>query len=321
MLLLPAYWPALLVVPFALLVLARLAARAAAISKQQLGARADAVSGTPVHRRRRACCALGTAVLASTALLQPVGAGDEGDGGADVVLCVDVSWSMAARDTAPTRLGLAQREIAALAAAAPPSRLALVVFGGEAELAVPLTADGEAVAALAQELAAGTHTQPGTHPGAAIDLAASLLLRTGRGGSIVVLSDGEDFAGGGAAAAARAAAAGNTVHSLACGDEAGSKIVVDGDGGETFLRDGSGSDIVTRLELANLRALAAAGGGQPVRATGDALRALHDGVLLPAARASALRAGRLLPEHRFAWPLLGALLLWMLRWCLPERRR
>jgi hypothetical protein len=136
-----------------------------------------------------------------------------------------------------------------------------------------------------------------------------------------VLGDGEDFAGRGADAAARARAAGWPVHALGCGSDAGSKIVVADERGETFLRDGDGADVVTRLERDALQALAAAGGGTFAVVAPGALRALHERELLPSARADALRAGRIARVQLAHWPLLAAFCLWMLRSCLPERRR
>lgn len=316
----PAWWPLLLALPLLALAAYAVARHAERRRARMLGARLPAVAGRARRPRLRALADSAAVVAVGVALLHPVVPGDEGDGGVDVVLCVDVSWSMAARDAAPSRLGFVQREIAGLLGIDAASRIALVTFAGDAELAAPPTDDLAAIAAIAGELEPGTHGRAGSDPGAAIDRAVALLRRSPRCGAIVVLSDGEDFAGGGPAAAARALAAGFEVHAFGCGDPAGSKIVVAGAGGERFLRDGSGADVVTRLEVANLRALAAAGGGDYRALQPGGLRELHDRTLLPAARASAVRAGRLVPVPLFHWPLLAAFVLWMLRWCVRERR-
>jgi Ca-activated chloride channel family protein len=319
--LVPPWWPALLALPLLLVLAWRLEARAERRNRALLGARLAAAAGERAFVRTRALAGAGAVLAIGIALLQPVGPGRDGDGGADVVLCVDVSWSMAARDEGPSRLGAARRAIGALVEALGPSRLALVAFAGDAQLLVPLTADGAAVALLAGTLAPGAHGRAGTDPGAAIDAAGALLARAGRGGAIVVCGDGEDFAGNGIDAAARARGAGLTVHTLGCGTEAGSKIALETGDGEAFLRDGAGADIVTRLERASLEAVAAAGGGTFRRVAPDGLRALHADVLLPGARAEALRSGRIARVSLAHWPLLAAFCLWMLRACLPERRR
>jgi Ca-activated chloride channel family protein len=274
--------------------------------------------------RTRACCAFLALLGAGLALLQPVAAGPDANAGADVVLCIDVSRSMACRDVSPSRLAVVVREVAACLANGGRSRFALVAFAGSAEVLVPLTADAQALGWIAADLAPGTVGVGGSDPAAAIDLAASMLLRSGggAGGEIAVLGDGEDFVGRGPAAATAARARGLRVHTLAVGGEGGSKIPIDGERGEAFLRTADGSEIISRLELAALRELARAGGGECVLADdAGALSRLHEAVWLPAARAAALRSGALVPQHRFAVPLLLAIGLWMLRACLPERRR
>ncbi|MBL8753659.1 MAG: VWA domain-containing protein [Planctomycetes bacterium] len=294
--------------------------RQARHAARQLGSRARALAGERVGGFARAVLGGAAVLLCGLALLRPAGAGRDGQDGADVVVCVDVSWSMAARDSRPSRLQAVQQAIATLAANAGASRLGLVVFAGEAQLLVPLTHDHAAVAAMAQDLWPGAHGTAGTDPGAAIGLAQRALAVAGSG-AIVLCSDGEDPVGGGATAAATAAAAGMAVHVLACGDDGGSKIPVPGERGETFLRTQDGTEIVTRRELDRLQALATAGGGRLVPVAEHALRELHDATVLPAARAAAVLAGRLQPVGLQAWPLCLAFLFWMLRACLPERRR
>lgn len=320
--LVPAWWPLLLTLPVALwcgLVLARARARRRAAD---LGGRADALGGTTTNVRLRGACAFGAAMAATLALLQPVWGEGEGEPlGPDVVLCLDVSRSMAARDVVPSRLAAAQQEIQGLSGAG--TRLGLVAFAGEAHLMAPLSSDLPSVAEIARSMVAGTMGRGGTDLGAAIDASLAALQRAGtRSGAIVVLADGEDFAGTGPAAAARAAAAGVPVHCLGFGSEGGTKIVVEGDGGQTFLRDAVGADVVTRLERDQLAAMATAGGGRVLLAHDPGrLARLHDDVLLPAAVVAAVADPRRAPPHRFQWPLLAAVLLWMLRLAVPERRR
>ncbi len=322
--LLPAWWPALLLLPLLAAGAVVAVARARRSTDQLLGARAVSIAGGRVLPRARLVAEGLAVLLLGVALCHPAVPGDEGDAGAELAVCLDVSWSMAAADAAPSRLGAAQQELHALAAEAAGARVALVAFAGDAEVLAPATQDLDAVAELADELVPGAEGRAGTDPGAAIDAAVGLLRRAGRGGAVVVISDGEDFTGRAPAAAARALAAGFPVHTIGVGDPAGSKIPVaeagSGAGAVRFLRGPRGDDIVTRLEADHLRELARAGGGRYAAYAPGVLRTLHDDTLLPAARAAAVRAGRLRPMALHAWPLLVALLLWMLRWCVPERR-
>ena len=317
----PWYWPAvtlLLLVPF---VVRRQQRGSEEERARWLGARAAVLIGVPANHRLRAWLGWLALLALAVALLQPVVPGRERAFGADVVLCVDVSASMAARDVAPSRGGAAATQIARMVANAPQSRFALIAFTGTAELVTPRTNDGEAVAAMAQELQPGFLAQGGTDPGAALRLAGELLADK-PGGAVVLVGDGEDFVGGGEPAAAALWQAGHRVHALGLGDEHGSKIPIEADGGEVFLRDGHGVEVTTHLEREALQRLCAAGGGRCVVASnGDELLRLHDDVLLPAARASALQRGELAAVPCFHVPLLLALLFWMLRRTVPEFRR
>ena len=321
--LVPSWWPALIALPACLWLGHTLSRRWGRRVEPELGPRTDALVGRSVHRGLRAALAIAAVAGTALALLQPVAGVADGDPvGPDVVLCLDVSRSMDARDVMPSRLAAAQQAISALGDATPGVRVGLVVFAGDVHLASPLTTDLASIAAIAQSFAAGAVGRGGSDPGAAIDAAAAALDRVhAAAGGIVVLGDGEDFVGNGAAAAARAHAAGRTVHCIGFGAANGSKIPVLADGATGYLRDARGEDVITRLERDHLDAIAAAGGGV-VRLAGDGvLTALVDDVLAPAAVAAALRDDTRNPAHRFQWPLFAALLLWMLRTALPERRR
>lgn len=321
---LPAAWPALLLVPPVALWCAFAAARRRARAEALLPARrVDALLGPRRWvRSRRALGAL-AAVAATLALLRPVAGELPGEPlGADVVLCADVSRSMRARDVAPDRLGALGATVAAAADAAFGARFGLVAFAGEARLLAPLTADLAAVAMLATNLDPGLVPRAGSDLGAALRLAGQALGRAGRrGGAIVVLTDGEDFGGAGRAAAAELAAVGIEVHCLGFGTVEGSKIVVETETGQRYLQDGNGRDVVTALDPASLTEVAAAGGGTFALAGPDALATLYERHLRPRALAAAHDDALREQAHRFQWPLLVALLAWMLRTLLPERRR
>ncbi len=319
-----AGWPLLLLLPLLLALGTWCSQRARQRHRQLLGPREAVLAGRRVHTSVRAAAAVLAACCSAVALLQPAwGQGDGEPAAPEVVVCLDVSRSMAARDLLPSRFAAAQRQLGELVEAAAGTRLGLVVFAGEARLVVPLTTDGAAVALLAATLAPGAVGRGGTDLGAAIDTAAQALQRVhATSGSIVVLSDGEDFAGNGVAAAARAQAAGLSVHCLGCGSEGGSKIVVELAGDEHFLQDAAGDDVVTHLDHRGLAAIAAAGGGSYLTAsTGDTLLRLHDEELAPRAVAAAVAGGSRAPAHRYQWFLFAALVFWMLRAVLPERRR
>lgn len=319
----PTWWPALLALPLLLGWGLWWRRRAEASLRRDLGRREHALLGRPVHGASRSALAAAAVALWALALLRPVAPGREAQLAPDVVLCVDVSRSMAAADVEPTRFEGMRRQLRALLQGALGSRFALVVFAGEAQVLAPLTADRDAVAWLLDELAPGAVGRGGTDLGAAIGAGQGALDRVGTRGDLIVLTDGEDFGEGANRAAAAALAAGHRVHAVGYGGVGGSKIVVEDDAGQqTFLTDADGVEVVTRLDAVGLAGIAAAGGGSlwQERAA-DALVARWRDDLVPASTQRRLAAGEADVVQRFGWPLLAGIVLWMLRMCLPERRR
>jgi Ca-activated chloride channel family protein len=265
--------------------------------------------------------------LALLALLHPVFGGEEATmerRGADVVVCLDVSRSMLARDLEPDRLARAKAEVRALAERARGDRMALVLFAGEARVAVPLTRDLRAVADLADLATPEDVLRGGTDLGAALDAALGALAERGaEARAILLLTDGEDHGDGGLRAAHEARRRGVVVHGLGFGTARGSKVVVEGPAGETFLRDRQGVDVVSALDAGGLQRIAAATGGTS-REVGDGaapLAELYEDRVLPAARGAFEREARRRRENRYQWPLGLALVLWVADLWRSERRR
>jgi Ca-activated chloride channel family protein len=131
-----------------------------------------------------------------------------------VVLTMDVSGSMAARDVAPTRLLAARRAATRFLDELPSKyRVALVTFGDQVRVAVPPTLDRKKVIA-----ALPTQVTPlaGTSVGDAIASSVAIVIRNLQPnqpidrfhppGAVVVLSDGAQTAGGTSPADATATA-------------------------------------------------------------------------------------------------------------------
>jgi Ca-activated chloride channel family protein len=242
--------------------------------------------------------------------------------GVDILVCLDVSQSMLARDLPPSRLARARHEISALAERAAGDRLGLVVFAGEARLAVPLTRDRESfreLVGLADPLAV---ERGGTDLGAALGTALEALRgQTGEHEVVLLLTDGEDHEGRGLRVARTCRDRNVTVHAVGFGSELGAKIPIAGEGGEEFLRDRSGADVVTRMNATTLRRIAEATGGEYVDVHARTLPELYEQRILPMARKLFETEERRAKENRFQWPLLAAFLLWILELCLGDRRR
>jgi Ca-activated chloride channel family protein len=323
----PEWWPLLLLPPLAWLGLflrdrAR-ARRAAALA----GRRPGLLVGVPSERARAASRLLAAAGLlaAVVAVLEPLGTGTEEAieaPGADVVVCLDVSRSMLAGDERPDRLTAAKRLIGGLAARGRGDRLGLVTFAGEARLAVPLTTDAASFADLVDLADPGDMAKGGTDLGAALDAALAALdgARAG-GGTVVLVTDGEDHEGRGLEAARRCRERGVVVHAVGLGTDAGGKIAAEGAGARPFLVDPrSGAEVVSRRDARGLARIAAETGGAYLEgAASDRLGALVDERASPATRAAPGAAGR--RPTRYQAPLAAAVLLFALDLALARRRR
>ncbi|RMH56980.1 MAG: VWA domain-containing protein [Candidatus Hydrogenedentota bacterium] len=116
--------------------------------------------------------------------------------GIDIVLVMDVSSSMSARDLGRrTRLETAKEVIKEFIGKRPNDRIGLVVFSGRAFTQAPLTLDHDLVATLVDSLKIGM-IEDGTAIGTALGTAVSRL-RTSKARSkvVILLTDGDNNAG------------------------------------------------------------------------------------------------------------------------------
>lgn len=331
-------WPVLLVAPLAAVALALLERARVRRLVAAIGPRARVLARDPRPARRALRTALfglgGLLVTAST--LHPV-VGDArevvDERGVDLVVCLDVSRSMLARDVAPDRLTRAKGEIHALTRRVGADRLALVVFAGEARTLVPLTRDLRTFDAMVADADPRLVEKGGTDLAAALDAADGVL--TGGDGvgdpaasergarAIVLVTDGEDHEGRGLAAAARRRERAVAVHVVGIGTRLGSKIALEADGGERYLTDRGGADVISRLDADGLARLAEAGGGAFADAggRGESLVGLYEDRIVPEARARRRDDLARRREDRYQWPLCAGLLCLLGALALPARRR
>jgi Ca-activated chloride channel family protein len=302
-------WPLLLLLPCVAFAVVLLERRRKQRLARVVGPRAHELAQP--RRRGVVLFSFGT-LLALLAMLQPLWGQDRAEDGnrrADIVICLDVSRSMLARDLAPDRLTFAQNQIRKLLNESADDRLALVVFAGEARLLVPLTRDHTSFERLLQDAGPLAVRRGGSDLGAAIRLARGAL--PGHG-AIVLLTDGEDHEG----AAARAASDSSVpVHCVGLGSDRGAKIPVEGG----FFKDRSGSEVVTRMDPRTLQGIADAGGGEFAR--NDALVDIYRESIRPDAQVTVAGQGRRERANRFQWPLIAAFFVWVWDLGRGERRR
>jgi len=170
------------------------AAQAALRSRRELRAW---LGRDPAGWRRfaRALALALAAALVALALRLALGTPESLSGaGSDVVIAIDVSESMDVPDVAPSRLRRAQRTAERVVQAARGERLALVVFSGDAYIALPLTQDRDAMLTYIRSLDSGTISVRGSELGRALAEAGRAFdPRSSRPRSVLLLTDGEDF--------------------------------------------------------------------------------------------------------------------------------
>jgi len=245
----------------------------------------------------------------------------------NIVMALDVSRSMNARDLEPSRLErerlLARRLLRSLSG----DRFGLVAFAGRAYVLSPLTVDHGALQLFVDALDPEIVSYGGSALSAAVRQATDLV-RGERPNSarraVVLVSDGEALEQREAVleAAERAADLGVVVHTVGVGTEGGSLIPRDRDasGVGGFVIDESGQRVVSRLDDRLLREVAQATGGEYFRlADAGSTERLID-TLEGLDREAAGEAGRVRPVDRSVWFLALALLALALD-ALLERRR
>ncbi len=220
----------------------------------------------PIEVRRwlRASCLILATALVGRALVLASTAPPELTGeGADVVLLFDVSRSMDARDTAPSRMRRAVRSAENLIQEARSVRLGLVIFAGEAFVALPLTQDRDAVLTYVRSLDSDTVSVRGSDLARGFELAARTFdPRSNRPRRVVLFSDGEHDGGSVEAAVTHMRSLGIELIAVGFGTKAGATVPLPGGG---FLESDFGKTVRSGRDDDLLRNLAAGANGHYLR--------------------------------------------------------
>ena len=180
--------------------------------------------------------------------------------GIDVMIALDVSKSMLAKDFAPTRLEKSKQLIGRILDKIKNNRIGLILFAGRAYVSVPLTVD---ISALKMNLAVanpGMVPTQGTVVGEAIRMAReSFNSKDTKYKSIVLITDGEDHDDGVNEEVKQAVAQGISISTVGVGSTEGAPIF-DEETGENK-KDEQGNDVVSKLNEAELKTIASDGQG------------------------------------------------------------
>jgi Ca-activated chloride channel family protein len=192
----------------------------------------------------------------------------------DVVIVLDYSKSMYARDIAPNRIARAKAEVARLIQGLPGARFGAVAFAGE-PMSFPLTSDGAAIAQFLRQLSPNDMPVGGTATARALERARELFARDPKSRDhvrvVVLVTDGEDLEGDPVSVAEECQREGTRVDVVQIGGRAPEvipEVTVDGKVGGAR-RDEDGKPLTTQLSAegeAQLARVATVTGGTIVRA-------------------------------------------------------
>ncbi|MCB1757146.1 MAG: VWA domain-containing protein [Gammaproteobacteria bacterium] len=176
-----------------------------------------------------------------------------------MVVVLDLSRSMDARDVKPSRLIRAKYKLGDIFRLVPDVQAGLVVFSEVPYTISPVTDDVDTVAALLPALSTDVMPVQGSRISLALDKAGELLERAAvHSGQVILISDSAVGADA-LASAKRLREHGFPVSVLAIGTEQGSPVQL-ADGG--LLKDSGDEIVIARLDRSGLRDLARVGGGR-----------------------------------------------------------
>lgn len=189
--------------------------------------------------------------------------------GLDILIGIDVSKSMLARDMKPSRLERAKYAVKDLVRKLNGDRVGLIAFAGTAFLQCPLTIDYNGFMLALDDLSTETIPRPGTSISGAIKEAISVFKGADKKFKILILiTDGEELEGDALSAASAAAQEGIKIYCVGVGTTEGDLIpAVDERGERAYLADRAGQAVKTRLNEDLLKRIAVSTGGSYVHAT------------------------------------------------------
>ncbi|HEY3452899.1 MAG TPA: VWA domain-containing protein [Myxococcales bacterium] len=188
--------------------------------------------------------------------------------GIDLVVALDASNSMLAKDIKPSRLERAKLELGSLLDRLHGDRVGIVVFAGDAFTQCPLTTDYASAKMFLRAIDSANMPVQGTSIARALEESKDLLVDAERGAkarAIVVLTDGEDTAASDVAAQVDVLKGlGIKVITVGIGSLTGEPIPEFDKKGDPvgWKKDGAGNTVMSRLDETGLQALADKTGGR-----------------------------------------------------------
>jgi Ca-activated chloride channel family protein len=197
--------------------------------------------------------------------------------GIELVIAIDVSNSMLARDVSPDRLTRAKQILSRIIDVRKNDKVALIVFAGEAYVQMPLTSDTQSAKLFLNTIDPSLVPVQGTAIGEAINLGVnSFSSDQDVDKAMILITDGEDHEGNANEAAKQASDAGIMVNVIGIGSVEGTPVP-DSEYSNNYKSDSEGQVVVSRLNEQMAQEIAQNGRGLYVQAdnSNTAIRVLE----------------------------------------------
>jgi Ca-activated chloride channel family protein len=245
--------------------------------------------------------------------------------GVDIILALDISYSMNTEDVTPSRLAKAKAEARGLIERLRGDRIGLVAFAGSAAVLCPLTLDYGAVSLFLDTVNPGTIADPGTSLAAAIRTAnGAFIAQEKKYKVLIILTDGEDLEGQTDKAVEAAREGGVIIYTIGIGTQEGKPIPERDAKGDIveYRKDPAGQVVISRLDERSLAEIATETAGRYYLSTTgegelDQIYAEISGMEKKELESKLIQNF----EDRFQYPLSLAVLCLALELWICERRK
>ena len=184
--------------------------------------------------------------------------------GIEVMIALDVSNSMLAKDILPNRLENSKMRLSKIVDNMVDDKVGLVVFAGDAFTQIPITSDYVSAKMFLDNISPKLIARQGTAIGTALDMAMkSFGVENEASRAIILITDGENHEDDAIGAAKLAAEKGIKTIVVGVGKPEGAPIPIEGT--MSFHKDKDGNVVVSKLNEDMCRQIAEAGNGIYVR--------------------------------------------------------
>lgn len=245
--------------------------------------------------------------------------------GIDLLFALDTSQSMLADDLTPNRLDRARLGIHDFVDRLEGDRIGLIPFAGSAYALCPLTLDYDAFRESLQVINTQMIPHQGTDLASAIQEAERLFEENQNNQRILVLiTDGEDLQGDVLEVAKKAHDKGMVIYTVGVGNPEGSTIPIQYQNGRRdVMRDQKGEVVRTKLDESTLKKIAEMTKGLyvPLGRGAEGLNSIYQEKLRLMPKTDLNQRMEKIPLEKFVWPLALAVLLLLVEFFLPDRKR